>query len=210
MPRRPWTSLDVMRKDRLLTGVVALAALTQFDYSSSSSSSSFSSSSVSSGASSFTSSRSSSSKDSSSSSSKEEWHGWRDLVALAQAGMLDQACVPFRRKPIKYAIGTQRLSFDRIQKEYAGTVTCLDHFRFNLPQLRRLLVGLRFPRQVTVREWDTSLSKWRVQASATGEEAMLIMLRRLSYPMKWSELAIEAGRDRGQLSRIFHWSIEHV
>ena len=39
---------------------------------------------------------------------------------------------------------------------------------------------------------------------ATGMEVLLIMLRRLSYPMRWCDLAQLFGREESELSMIFN------
>ena len=135
---------------------------------------------------------------------------WRSRVMFSQAALVDAAEAPFRRPGPRFARGPRRLSFARIHEEFGQTISCFDRYRFSLPHLRRLIVGLRFPRVVRVRGYDRKNRLAKVQVLATGEEALLVMLRRLSYPCKWSVLAWECGRSPTQLSLLFHWAIDHV
>ena len=131
-------------------------------------------------------------------------------LVLTQILLLAAARSPFLRRKITYAIGPERYSFSRIEREMTGTATCKDFFRFELKHLRRLKRALRFPEDVVIKRYEPRTGKEKTLVRATGEEAMLLMLRRLSFPCKWTVLAMEAGRSVTQLSILFHWSIHHV
>lgn len=176
-----------------------------------------------------------SSSDSSSNSDGSSWSSGSDgdeLRMRVQAGLLQMAAEPFTRPKIRYAIGPQRFSIDRIQREFQSTHSCKARFRFDLNGLRRLKQALAFPDEARVVPTPPAPSlppalaravsrcpptvqlgaqvRTKSRHLATGEEALLILLARLAYPCTWGTMAWEAGRSPGALSEIFHWSIDHV
>lgn len=198
MPRRPWTTTDRFAARTKLAAVVALATTaaaisgTVWSDDSSDSSRSYSSS---------------SSSDSGWSQDEEEAQfGWRQILSAAQGALLSSAEAPYRRPGIRFAIGPERYSFDRIQQQWGNSTSCKAAFRFELSGLRLLRVVLAFPPSgFCIRN-----RRNKVLVSTTGEEALLVLLRRLSYPHNYSDLAWEAGRSPTQLCQIVQWSISHV
>ena len=66
--------------------------------------------------------------------------------------------------------------------------------RFEKNDMERLSTSLRLPNKYTCRQGTR----------ATGLEALMIMLRRLTYPNRWSDLVPLFGRSDSQLSLIFN------
>ena len=64
-----------------------------------------------------------------------------------------------------------------------------DHFRFRKEDMRRLLQALNIPDQYICEQ---------------GTKALMIMLRRLSYPNRWTDLVPLFGRSEYELSLIFN------
>jgi hypothetical protein len=65
---------------------------------------------------------------------------------------------------------------------------------FEKNDIERLCTLLRLPNKYTCRQGIT----------ATGLEALMIMLRRLTYPNRWSDLVPLFGRSDSELSLIFN------
>ena len=65
--------------------------------------------------------------------------------------------------------------------------------RFQKDDLERLKLALSLPEKYTCRQGTI----------ATGMEALLILLRRLSYPNRWCDLVPFFGRSESELSNIF-------
>ena len=145
---------------------------------------------------------SSSSRYYSSSSDEDEQGGMTDVVVRLQAGLVGRAQQPWRRPKVRYSRGPERWSFARIERDLAGTRPCFDMFRFELRDLRRLLAGFRFPERVVVQRWDARKGRHRTDLVSSGEEALCVLLRRLSYPRKLTDLlcvkvAVGWGEGRG-------------
>ena len=102
-------------------------------------------------------------------------HAWNSMLLQAQGALLLFAAEPFCRPKVTYAIGPERWSFARIERDFGGSATCKSLFRFSLKDMRRLLRALRFPRVLKAGPAGH-------QYSATGEEALCILLRRMAYP----------------------------
>ena len=64
---------------------------------------------------------------------------------------------------------------------------------FRKPDFDRLLVALKIPKEYGCVQKTVS----------TGMEALLILLRRLAYPSRWSDLAPLFGRSESEMSLIF-------
>ena len=189
MGRAVVTALDRMRCGRGAAVVVALSMLATGGALTDASSDSGSSS-------------SSSSSDGSSWSKDDDAANAATL--LAQGQMLLLVAEPFFRPKIRFAIGPERWSFERIKRDFAShpaTVKAL--FRFSLRDMQRLLVALRFPR--TIKAGPPGF-----QYSATGEEALCILLRRLVYPTTLPVLAWEMGRSPSAISQIVQAAVDHV
>lgn len=118
--------------------------------------------------------------------------------------MLHVAAEPFTRPRPRFVIGPERFSLARIEREWGeSSGNCKATFRFTLLELRRLLVGLRLPDVVHVGP-PGHVSKF------AGDEVLLIVLRRLAYPITWDKLVWEAGRSMSQLSRAFKWGTRYL
>ena len=69
-------------------------------------------------------------------------------------------------------MGPRRLSFERIEEEMGSvSASCKANFRFHLKHLRRLHRALHLPEEI-----HTGCE------SVDSEEALLILLKRMSYP----------------------------
>ena len=123
----------------------------------------------------------------------------------AQTELVLAADEPFQRPGIRFRIGPTRYSFDRIAQEFGSTHSAKGAFRFDVGGLRQLAVALEFPPVVRVRDRNGY-----VLAKATGEEALCVLLKRLSYPSNFHDFTWEAGRSTTQLCHIFQWSIDHI
>ena len=77
---------------------------------------------------------------------------------------------------------------------------CRAYFRFKRDDLFQLLDALRIPK----------VMKTSSQDSATGLEALCILLRRLAYPNRWLELRKMFGRSNGSLNRIFYATLRII
>jgi hypothetical protein len=89
--------------------------------------------------------------------------------------------------------GNRKTIEDFIYLERSNTLEFSDAFRFcSCDQLRRLLRGFRFPDVIRVKG-----SKF------SGEEALLITLLRLSYPLRWFDIQKDfPDRDRQDLKKL--------
>ncbi|XP_070556688.1 uncharacterized protein [Ptychodera flava] len=77
---------------------------------------------------------------------------------------------------------------------------CLEFFRFAKNDLIRLHDALSLPEKIIGYNGTT----------ATSMEALLILLRRLSYPNRWCDLVQFFQRDEPELSIIFNTIAEHI
>ena len=73
-------------------------------------------------------------------------------------------------------------------------------FRFKRPEFARLLLALQFPAELIVE------SRYEV----SGEECLMILLRRLAYPARLCDLSKLFGRSESVLSSIFNYALDHV
>ena len=114
-PRRYWASLDVMRGKRMLRSALLLSAAALTAPSSSSSS-----------VGGWSSSRSdvSSWAINDSSSGESERAGEQLYSILTTAALCSAAAHPFRRRRVVYAIGPEKLSLARVERDYGHTITC--------------------------------------------------------------------------------------
>ena len=117
----------------------------------------------------------------------------RNTQLMMELAIVASAAEPFFRPKITYKIGPEKYSFARLERQFGDSTTCKATFRFNLPDLRRLYTGLKFPEVIQTPNGY----------SATGEEVFLYMLKRLSYPATLSTLAWDSGRSISAQSEIF-------
>ena len=184
-PLKAWTTIDVMRSRRYINLALlachALPVTPPCDWSDSSSSSSSSSGGFSSG-----------------SDSSGDWdhffsaNNWNATVSQFGFATLIGAAEPYSREQVVYKVGPEKYSFDRLERDYGsgGDASCKAAFRFHLGDLRALFKAMHFPDEI-----DTG------HEHVDSEEAFLIMLRRLAYPMTLATLAWPAGRSPYALSR---------
>ena len=137
--------------------------------------------------------------DSDADNDSDAFGAWSSAMWATSAMLLVSAAEPLTRRLITYAVGPERYSFARIEREFGSTASCKSVFRFELEHLRLLYHELRFPPVVRTHN-----------ATATGEEAFLYMIRRLSYPTTLSRLAWESGRSPAAQSELFEWATTHV
>ena len=202
MPRRPWTALDSLRSQKILKAVVPLAQLGTLQDESSDSDESDMPDLMSkiSETDSNDILRDALASDSSSSGESELMDTWYLATLHAQAGLVVGAVEPWCRDGITYAIGPESYSFDRVETQWASSKKCKDMFRFELVDMRELLVALRFP------DFIRTPSRF----SAPAEEALCILLRRMAYPGKWTDLCWEAGCSASRLCEVFQAAVDHV
>ena len=86
-----------------------------------------------------------SSSDSSSSSEAEAMERWREATTHLQLGLVLAAAEPYCRDGITYAIGPDRYSLRRVEELWACSTKCKAMFRFELCDIRELLVALQLP-----------------------------------------------------------------
>ena len=197
MGRAPYTALDRMRVPRTGAIVLALSTLAAAAIESGWSSASDS------GSGSWSSS-SGSFDDSEPESFFEHGDSWQHTLLQAQGALLLRAAEPLCQPKITYAIGPERWSFARIERDLGKSpATVKTMFRFTLRHMRRLLRALRFPPVMKIGHAGH-------QHRCTGEEALCIMLRRLSYPSTLPVLAWEMGRSPTAISMIFQAAIDHI
>ncbi|CAN0531788.1 unnamed protein product [Ectocarpus sp. 12 AP-2014] len=72
------------------------------------------------------------------------------------------------------------------------------NFRVLKEDMSRLFAELRFPEQVRLENGSTF----------SGEEAFLLLLMRMRYPGRLSNLERYFGREYSQLSRLFRWATD--
>ncbi len=77
---------------------------------------------------------------------------------------------------------------------------CLSNFRFSKEDLLRLKTALRMPQYFVMHN----------RAKASGLEALCILLRRLAYPNRLTDLTPLFGRSKFDLSRLFNMALDHV
>ena len=125
--------------------------------------------------------------------------GHNHMLLMAQFALLLSAAKPHCRKGRTYSVGKERYSFMRIERDMTGTSSCWAHFRFELDELKQLFRLLKFPPIIRTHN-----------ATATGEEVFLYMIRRLSYPSTQAVLAMECGRRPCEQSQLFAEALTHV
>jgi hypothetical protein len=99
--------------------------------------------------------------------------------------------VIFPPKPIRHG---------RLSLESLSELDCERLFRFQASDIERLTAALGL----------SSVYRCRQGTRATGTEALLIMLRRLSYPARWCDLVPLFGMEEPELSSIFNRVIDDV
>mmetsp|Transcript_55245 Transcript_55245/g.145026 ORF Transcript_55245/g.145026 Transcript_55245/m.145026 type:complete len:180 (-) Transcript_55245:5-544(-) len=116
-----------------------------------------------------------------------------------------QAERPFRQKNLTPRVGPGRWSFDRIEEEWGdASLSCITYFRFrSVTDLRRLARALRLPPSFSV-------GSGKHTYLFTGEEGLLILLHRMSYPCTLSRMCWESGRGTTALSLGFRWMNEYI
>jgi hypothetical protein len=121
-----------------------------------------------------------SSSSSSSGRSSAEWDefnaedAWRPTVTQCGFTNMIGAAEPLSRKKVAYKVGPERYSSDGRERDYGSVdASCKAAFRFNLRDLRMLFAAMHFPDEI-----DTG------EETVPSEEAFLILLKRLAYPMR--------------------------
>jgi len=186
--RRPWSAgRDRLESRSKLVCVVALSVLAGLNQGTRSSDSG---------------SESGFSRSSSSSFSSNDADGWSSMLLNAQGQLLLSAAEPYFRKKTVYAIGPQRWSFARIQSQFGTSASCKTFFRFTLHDMKRLLRALRFPKVMRTHS--------RRPHSASGEEVLCLLLRRLSYPTIGAVLCWECGRSASGISELVQAGVDHI
>jgi len=146
---------------------------------------------------------SSESSDSNASSIESDLFGaaaFQAAVLQAQGQLLLSAAEPFFRPKTTYAVGPERWSFARIERDFGTTASCKTWFRFKLSHMRRLLRVLRFPK----------VMKTATRYKASGEEVLCLLLRRLAYPTTLPVLAWECGRSTSAISELVQMGVDHI
>jgi hypothetical protein len=85
-----------------------------------------------------------------------------------------------------------------------GSEECISLFRFRPQDLPRLKATLRIPDQI--RAGHGVDSGWVF----SGQEGLLLLLRRLAYPCRWEDLVPIFGLYIEEMSTLFSWMISHV
>ena len=80
---------------------------------------------------------------------------------------------------------------------------CYEHFRFRAEDLRVLLVELRFPQVFTT--GDRGHQKY-----FPGETALILLLKRLSYPCRYKDLVSMFGLSIPDLAVLFNTAVCHI
>ena len=101
----------------------------------------------------------------------------------------------YERYILRSRIPRERRTFDMFSE-----ADFREAFRFSKRDFERLLVCLQFPVRVDV--------EFRYKVS--GEECLMILLRRLSYPSRYNMLTDVFGRSKAALSSIFNFGLEYV
>ena len=112
------------------------------------------------------------------------------IASLVGAAELATAS-SYKQRQMNFKVGPERFSFARMKRDNGeGDASCRAAFRFHLRDLERLFHKMRLPIQI-----DTGMER------VDDEEAFLLMLKRLAYPMTFAQLAWPAGRSPYSLSR---------
>lgn len=77
---------------------------------------------------------------------------------------------------------------------------CREMFRFSADDIIEMRRLLRIPEDIILAN----------RTRMNGEEALLILLRRLAYPCRWVDLEPVFGLDYTILSRAFNWMLEYI
>ena len=132
-------------------------------------------------------------------SSEEEEGLWG-----AVAGLAAEACEPLRKltkEQVQYRPGAVQLSDDR-DEGYLNAlrdVRLLNDFRFYRAELFRLRDALQMPEQIRVP---------RTGAKFDGFVALLLVLRRLSFPGRWFDLQDQFAMTEQELSDLFNTTVD--
>lgn len=89
-------------------------------------------------------------------------------------------------------------NYPRIHLQDIPDVQCEAMFRFSKGDMERLRDALQLPANYICSQGTI----------ATGMEALMILLRRLAYPNRWSDLVPVFGRTVSELSLIFNKSVQ--
>lgn len=101
----------------------------------------------------------------------------------------------YERYMLNSPVPRVRLTVDSLSHEMF-----IDFFRFSKADFARLLDSLRFPAKVD--------AGFRYKVS--GEECLMVLLRRLAYPARYCDLANLFGRSASAISSIFNHALDHV
>jgi nuclease HARBI1 len=120
---------------------------------------------------------------------------------------LGAAAEPFAKRQ-KQQVGMERLSLARLQREAAQqgmmgddtSKNIYQRFGFRLEDLPSIINAFNFPMK----------NKSRGGHAFTGEEAVLILLRRFRSTCPLLELTQETGRNISALSEIINWTVEDI
>ena len=133
----------------------------------------------------------------------------RYYIGQIRAAYRDIAAVEVDEKLLKDLLNGQggrhvpRMTLDSMeQKLRIERRSFSSRFRFRDPvQLRRLLEGFQFPE-----------GKISIKGSQfTSEEALMITLARLAYPVRWEDIIPDfGGRSRQELTNAFYWCINYI
>lgn len=129
-------------------------------------------------------------------------------AATASLGMFPAAGVtmPLMMREHDYLRGPRRTHHKEIST-YAytdslfGPVMSKNYFRFHKKDLRKLQLSLKIPDVISIKK----------QFKCQGAYALRVFLYRLARPGTWPAAAhAMCGRHPSQLSRIFHYVVDHI
>ena len=130
-----------------------------------------------------------------------------DSDAEDMAFLLQVAAVEPLVKRSRQEVGKARLSLERLQEEAASrgfdednvSQNVYDRFGFHLNHLKVVVQRLEVPEKVRLGKDHFS-----------GDECILIMLRRLRTPGSLLSLTYECGRYIGQISKAANWAVRFI
>jgi hypothetical protein len=137
-----------------------------------------------------------------------EWTEERQEIASELAEMLTERFleivtvdVPAVERRERGSIPKRDIKHFEDVYRHGGPIPFSSQFRFySGDQLRRLLTAFRVPESVKIRRYVYS-----------GEEILLISLRKLSYPARWVDILKDfPSRDRQQLKCALHWFMDFM
>ena len=130
-----------------------------------------------------------------------------DSDAEDMAFLLHIAAVEPLVKRSRQEVGRARLSLERLQEEAASrgfdedniSQNIYDRFGFHLNHLKVVVQRLQVPQKVRLGK-----------DHYTGEECVLLMLRRLRTPGSLLSLTYECSRYSGQISKAANWAVRFI